>query len=551
MRYADPARASRSAAFRIALVAAAIFLGFAAIIGQLTRLAFQAQTSGQLASISPPLAESYSRPDIRDRDNNVLAKDILLPSVTADPSKVLDIDEVVETLRPVLPPADSARLRQNLENKERRFIWVSRKVSTRLAQTIHDFGLPGIGYRWETKRTYPAGSLAGHAIGAVDGKSAGIRGLERYLDVEVGLGLGVTGHNIRQPPLRVTLSMSAQHALEAELKAAMDEFGATGATGLVMDADTGEIAAAASLPQVDPAFPERWIDSGPIDRLTRGTYELGSVFKIVTAAMGLEHGVVTPRTLVDVGTPIQIGRFTIKAKYPRGTKMPVQEVVVRSVNIGTANIARQVGAKRQRAFLARMRLLAPMETETGPVKSPIWPKPWRPGSVVTISYGHGIAVAPIQFASAAATLVNGGYATTPTFLQRPPVPAEARKRILSEATSIAIRKMMRAVVADPKGTAAAADVPGYSVGGKTGTADRADRNSGYSGDSVITSFIGAFPIEAPRFVVLVTLHDPKAGEGTESRVAALNAAPTAGRVIRRVAPILGIYPVSQQTALSR
>lgn len=550
MRYDDPARASRSAAFRILLVAAALFLGFGAIVAQLTRLAFQAQVSGQLASITPPVAESYSRPEILDRDGNVLAKDILLPSITADPSKVMDIDEVVDTLGPVLPPADAARLRANLQNRERRFIWVSRKVSTRLAQTVHDFGLPGIYYRWETKRTYPGGSLAGHVIGTVDGNNSGIRGLEKYLDMDVGLGLGVVGQGVQRPPLRTTLSMAAQHGLEAELASAMAEFNATGATGIVMDVDTGEVAAAASMPQVDPAFPERWIDSGPIDRLTRGTYELGSVFKIFTAAMGIEYGAVTPQTPVDAGTPIRIGRFTIEAKVPKGKSLTVHDVFVRSNNVGTANIARAVGEEKQRSFLARLGLLGPLETEVGRVKPPEWPRRWGFASLVTISYGHGIAVAPIQFAAAAATLVNGGYAVTPTFIPKGAVPPEARKRVISATTSAALRKMMRAVVTDPHGTGRAAEIAGYRFGGKTGTADRNDPNGGYDGKSVITSFVGAFPIDSPRYLVLVTLHDPKPKDGTSTRVSSVNAAPTAGRIVERLAPILGVYPDAQQAALT-
>ncbi|MEM9027422.1 MAG: penicillin-binding protein 2 [Pseudomonadota bacterium] len=529
----------RSAALRIVLVCLGLLVAFGAITIQLGRLAWQAQTSGRL-NLSTPNSESFSRPDILDRDGNVLARDIMLPSITANPSRILDVKEVIDSLTPLLPPVDAKRLPGNLADRSRRFIWVSRKVSTALAEKIHNLGLPGVGYRWETKRTYPAGRVAGHVIGAVDANSAGIRGLERHMDVVIGLRLARYENGDLRPPLRTTLSIAAQHALEDELKAAMAKFSAPAASGVIMDVTSGEIAAAVSLPSVDPAFPEHWISRGPIDRLTRGTYELGSIFKIVTVAMGLDLNLVTPHTRIDVGTPIRLGRFTIKGSGSPGAEMSVHDILVRSINTGTAAIARRAGPERQRAFLARVGLLSRMETEAGAVKRPMYPKTWGEAAIVTVSYGHGIAVAPIQFASAAASLVNGGFTVTPTFIRRVAMPPEARKRVVSEQTSRAILAMMRASVTSRVGTSRKARARGYRVAGKTGTADLPNRTRGYDGRAVVTSFVGAFPSDRPRFLVMVTLYDPKPIRG--SRVAGDNAAPTARRVIERVAPILGVFP---------
>ena len=534
------ARASRSAALRVMLVAAALFLGFGAITAQLLRLAWNSGPVTRLA-VSAPVAESYSRPDILDRDGKPLARDILLPSIMANPSKILDIDEAIDRLTAVLPPADAARLPLNLENRERSFIWVARKVSTSLAQSIHDMGLPGIDYRWETKRTYPQGLLAGHVLGAVDGNSVGLSGLERHMDEAIGLRIARDEGGDPRPPLRTSLVLAAQFGLEEELADAISRTGARAAAGLVMDVRTGEIAAAASLPAVDPAFPEKWIAEGPIDHLTRGTYELGSVFKLVTAAMALELGLAEPDTPVDVGGEISIGRFRISGDGPQGAKVPLREVIFRSLNVGTANLALAAGSDQQRAFLAKLGLLAGIETEAGPVKSPLVPAAWDRAATITVSYGHGLAVAPLQFAAAAATLINGGYAVTPTFRPQPPLPDIIRKRVVSEATSAALREMLRETVTNPRGTARKAEAAGYRVGGKTGTADLPVKGRGYSGTGVVTSFVGAFPMDAPRHLVMVTLFEPEA-RGGATRLAGDTAAPAASRIVSRLAPILGVLP---------
>lgn len=532
-------RTAVSNAVRTALVVTVLLIGFAAIATQLIRLAGRETDAPRIAAAAP-IAESYSRPDILDRDGRVLATDILLPSIIADPSRILDVDEAIDALGSVLPPENMRTLRARLANTRSQFTWVARKVSTALAERVNHLGLPGIGFRWETKRTYPAGEVAGRVVGAVDIKNRGIAGLERHLDVARGLRLSRDVDGDTRPPLRTSLLISAQHAVEAELEQARRTYEAQAASGLVMDIETGEVIAAASLPLVDPAFPEQWVADGPIDHLMRGRYELGSVFKAVTVAMAMEFANVGPDHLVDVRTPIRLGRFEIADKVPHRQPLTLAEVFTTSSNVGSGRLALRFGADRQRAFLSRLGLLGALSMEIGRLPKPVVPERWGEIEAVTISYGHGIAMTPMQFAAGATALINGGFSVTPTLLRRPAMSEALRKRVVSQRTSDAMRQLFRANVVE--GTARLADVAGYEIGGKTGTADLA-RDGRYDGKSVITSFVAAFPMSKPRYLVLTTLYDPQPGKASRGqRVAGLNVVPATGKLIARVAPLLGLLP---------
>jgi cell division protein FtsI (penicillin-binding protein 3) len=300
---------------------------------------------------------------------------------------------------------------------------------------------------------------------------------------------------------------------------------------------------AASLPDVDPSRPDEAQQPDRIDRLRIGTYELGSIFKIMTVAMALDDGVVTLDSVFDVRVPLTIGRYLIRDLHPAGRPLTVREIFVHSSNVGAGRIALATGADRQRAFLARLGLAEPMRTEVGPITAPQLPDRWDSSALVTISYGHGIAVAPLQFAAAAATLVNGGRRVAPTFVVRSGLLAsrlQPAERVIRPQTSAMIRELLRRNVTQPGGTGRRADVPGYEVGGKTGTADIA-ANGGYRERAVIASFLAAFPMSAPRYVLLVTIHEPKPSAETNGQVTAgLNAAPVAARIIARAAPLLGL-----------
>jgi cell division protein FtsI (penicillin-binding protein 3) len=535
------ARKLRSSAVRAMIVGAVVFFGFAAISVQLVRLAAMRDDDVRLA-VAAPLTTAFSRPDIVDRSGRLLATDVATPSLFADPSIVPDVDETMEALREYLPTIDTPDLRRNLADRSRRFLWIARNISTAQASELHNLGIPGLSFRNEPARIYPGGRLAGHVLGYVDVDNQGIAGIERYINENVGVIRLPVARTNTKPPLRLSIDAAAQHGLEQELSAALDRYRAVAGTAIVMDAASGEIAAAASLPPVDPAVPQEVLADARKNRLTGDAFELGSVFKLMTVAMALESGIASPDTIVDVTEPLRIGRYRITDFHPSGRPLTLSEVFVKSSNIGSARLALAMGEKLQREYLERLGLTRPLETELGHGVTPILPQHWGKAATATISYGHGIAVSPLHFAAAAAALVNGGTWVTPTFLARATDTAERldwRRQVVSPATSARLREMMRRTV--QSGSGRRADVPGYEVGGKTGTADWASER-GYDGKAVINSFLAAFPINEPRYVVFVTLFDPKPESGRKERTAGLNAAVAAGEIIARVAPLLGVRP---------
>lgn len=543
------ARPSRSVVAALAVAAA-----FLIVAGQLVRLAVRGQ-SEPVTTLSQAVSTGLARPDIVDRNGRLLASDVEVPSLYADPALVLDRDEVAEKLARVLPDLDEAEVRRLLADRTRRFVWLRRGLSPRVAQEIHDLGLPGLAFRRELRRVYPAGRLAGHVIGAVNVDNRGIAGLERHLD-QMGAVDSVHGATLTgRAPLRASLDLGVQHALDDELTEAIGRFEAKGAAGLVLDVRTGEVLAAQSLPGVDPARPGEFLDAARQDKLFGAVYELGSIMKLVTVAMALDGGHATADTVLDVRQPLEAGRYTIRDAHPAGRPLTVGEIFVRSSNVGSGLLALAAGAERQQAFLARLGLTSAAETEAGAVAAPLLPgppspaagadrEPWGRIETITLAYGHGIAVAPLGFAAAAASLVNGGIGVAPTFLRRlgPDAGAVPRERVVSAATSGTLSELLRRNVTDPGGTGRLADVPGYRIGGKTGTAELPARG-GYRETAVISSFLAAFPTDRPRYVALLMLFEPKPTSAARGqRTAGANAAPTAGRLVARIAPLLGIMP---------
>lgn len=497
------------------------------------------------ASITRPLAETFTRPDILDREGRLLATDIEAPTLYADPSLILDLDEVIEGVSSVLTDIDVQDLRRQLADRSRRFVRLRRGVPPRVAQRIHDLGIPGLAFRMEPKRVYPAGGVAGHVLGHVNTDNKGMAGIEGYIDESVGIEASNGFIASPREPVRLTLDLGVQHALESELADAATRYSAPGAAGLVLDAETGAVLAAASLPTVDPARPSQSLERTRLDKLTVGTYELGSIFKTMTVAMAIDQGLATPDTVYDVRAPLRSGSYTIRDLHPLGRPLTVRDIFIHSSNVGAGMIALQAGTDRQRAFLDRLGLLEPIRTQAGPVAPPRTPERWGQIETITVSYGHGLAVAPLQFAAAAAAIVNGGFKVTPTFLG-PVADLSTRPRVLRAETSDAMRELMRRNVTSRSGTGRRADVPGYEVGGKTGTAEMPGRG-GYREKAVIASFLGAFPMSRPRYIVLVLLHQPEASEETKGQLTAgLNAAPATARIIERIAPILGIVPAVQR-----
>ncbi|MEQ1576050.1 MAG: penicillin-binding protein 2 [Hyphomicrobium sp.] len=529
---------------RFALVGLAVCGAFAAISGQLVRLALVAQSEVSI-SVSDAVPQSFARPDLVDRNGRLLATDIASPSLYADPSIILDRDEAVEKLLTVFPDLDAAQLRASLSDRTRRFVWIRRGLPPLIAQHVHDLGLPGLAFRNELKRTYPMGTSAGHVIGSVNIDNKGLSGIESYVDTVIGVEGVLDATRSGKAAVRLSLDLGVQHSLESELASALNRYQASAASGLVMDVKTGEVLGSASLPGVDPSRPHEAAAPERLDRLTAGIYELGSIFKIVTLAMALEDGKGV-YSLVDTTAPLIEGRFTIKDLHPLGRPMTVAEVFTHSSNTGAAMLALEAGPERQHQFLSDLGLLSAISTERGGVAPPIVPQTFDRISQITVAYGHGIAVAPLQFAAAAASLINGGVRVEPKFtFQFPGTAAVPPVRVIKAETSARLNDLMRLNVTGASGTGRRADVPGYNVGGKTGTAEMPGRN-GYQDKAVISSFLAAFPMEKPKYLVMVSLFEPKATPETHGEITAgLNAAPTAGRIIARIGPQLGLMPAGR------
>lgn len=547
----DTKAASDPAGLRLRAVAVmgTMMLAFLMVSGQLVRLAAMNTGVSIQTNISEPVAKSFSRPDIVDRNGRLLATDVKNPSLFADPGLVLDRNEVIEKLRTVMPDIDGAQLRKDLSNPSNRFVWIKRQIPPALAQRVHNLGLPGLAFQTELKRAYPLSTLGGHVLGAVNVDNKGVSGMERYLDDSASVEAVHSAMLSDKAPVRLSIDIGVQHSLTGELLAATERYKAEAAAGIVMDVNTGEVLASASLPEPDPRLGSA-ADSQETDKISGATWELGSIFKMVTVAQSLESGTAALDTIYDITKPLTEGRFTIEDFHPLGRPASVQDIFLHSSNVGAAMMALQSSNADQKAFLSKLGLMEGGRTEAGPIAAPQLPHRWERIEQITISYGHGIAVAPLKFASAAAAMVNGGYLIEPTFLRQGSVPVK-RTRVLSASTSAKMRHLMWLNVSDPEGTGKNARVAGFKVGGKTGTAEMAARG-GYNDKSVITSFVAAFPMDKPKYVVMVMLFKPQGTKETHGYITAgHNAAPTAGRVISRIAPVLRVVPEPRQAAAAQ
>ncbi|HTE75865.1 MAG TPA: penicillin-binding protein 2 [Xanthobacteraceae bacterium] len=487
-------------------------------------------------------AIATARPDILDRNGIVLATDVRVPSLYAEPRRLIDIDDAIERLTADLPDVDGAELRDRLSSK-RGFVWLRRDITPEQQREIYRQGLPGIGFLNENKRDYPDGAEISHLIGHVNIDNQGIAGIEKWLDGQGLAALHMAGlaTDRLQNPIELAVDLRIQHVLHEELAAARTKFGALAAAGLVLNVRTGEVLAMVSEPDYDPNNPREALDPSRINRLTTGVFEMGSTFKAFTVAMALDSGKVTLKSTFDARMPLHMGRFDIHDFEAQHRVLSVPEIFTYSSNIGAARMALAIGVDGHKAFLKKIGQLDRLRTELPESAEPIVPKRWVNLNTATIAFGHGLSVAPLQAAMGVAALMNGGTLIPPTFLKRSEADAQALgKRVIKPETSAVMRYLMRLNV--ERGTAAKADVPGYYIGGKTGTADKVV-NGRYSKAKVLTDFIAVLPADRPRYVLLIMLDEPHATPETHGfTTSGWNAVPTGGAVVARIAPLLGIAP---------
>jgi cell division protein FtsI (penicillin-binding protein 3) len=522
---------------RIVMTMAVFFCLYGAIAGRLVFLGMQELEEGGPG----PSRVTASRPDIVDRNGEVLATDINTASLYAEPRRIVDADEALEKLLTVLPDLNVEQTWNRLKS-DAGFIWLRRQLSPRQQQAIMQLGIPGVGFRTEKRRFYPGGPTAAHIVGLVNVDNKGIAGIEKYVDDQGLADLQATGLAVPKDlePVRLSIDLRVQHILRDELEQAMERYRAIGAGAVVLNTRTGEVLGMASLPDYDPNNPFNAHEKDRLNRMSAGVYEMGSTFKGFTLAMALDAGTATLNSRFDASRPIQIARHTIRDFHGKGRVLTVPEVFIYSSNIGTARMAETVSVDHHRAFFRSIGLLDRMKTELPEVARPTEPSEWKRIHQITISFGHGVATTPLQTAMSAAAMLNGGFLIQPTFLPRTEEQALAgATQVIKEKTSAMMRYLFRLNV--EKGSGRRAEVPGYFVGGKTGTAEKVV-NGRYSNDKRFNGFLAGFPANDPDYIVLVVLDEPKPEKPGMSATSGLNTAPVVGNIIRRSAALLGVKP---------
>ena len=532
---------------RLLVLGAAFFLGFLTIGMRMGTLSTTVPEEPR--AVASGSAIIGQRSDIVDRNGRILATNLETHSLYAHPRELVDARHAVAELAKIFPDLDAARMLKDFTG-ERKFVWVRKQISPEQMQRVHDIGDPGLLFGPRETRLYPNGPIMAHILGGASfgregvasAEVIGVAGVERAFD-----------EHLRDPaqvgaPLELSVDLTVQAATEDVLAGGMALMNAKGAASVLMDIHTGEVISLASLPDFDPNNRPQVLtegdqaDSPLFNRAVQGVYELGSTFKIFTVAQAMELRLLNPNTLIDVKGPLEWGPHKIRDFHDVGEILSATNVIVKSSNVGTARIAQQIGVERQRDFLKMLGFLeaTPLEMTEAPSGRPILPKNWSEISTMTISYGHGLSTSPLHLAAGYASLLNGGTVVKPT-LMRQDGPQEGA-RIVSPQTSRASRDMLRAVV--ETGTATLGDVPGYNVGGKTGTADKPRAaGGGYYEDKVIATFASVFPADDPKYVLVVTLDEPQiTADGKPRRSAGWTAVPVAAEMVRRVAPLLGLRP---------
>ncbi|HET6610089.1 MAG TPA: penicillin-binding transpeptidase domain-containing protein [Rhodopila sp.] len=473
------------------------------------------------------------RATITDRNGQPMAISLNTVALYADPRQIGDADEVAAELKKVLPRIDLAETVDRLK-RDKKFVYVAREITPREELKINDLGIPGIDFEPTQHREYPLGRTAAQVLGGVDVDEHGFAGVEKYFDRRL---------RTNNEPLRLSIDLQVQAAVREELGKAMDEFQAIGGCGIVMDVNTGEVLAMVSLPDYDANDVRNALPDDRFNRAVEGTYEPGSTFKLQTASMALDPGIVHIWDQFDAAHDIHIGRFTITDFEGKHRWLYLPEVLAYSSNLGAAHIALDVGSERQRAWLKNMGMFGKTGIElpesARPVIQPA--SAWKEVVTMTVGFGHGISVTPLHVVRGTAAIANGGILVRPTILARDPNDPVDGVRVMQTSTSDIMRKLMRLVVTD--GFGKPAEVAGYYPGGKTGTAEKVQAHGGYRKHANVSAFMSVFPMNAPRYAVYMMLDEPHGNKSTYGySTAGWVVAPAAGKVIARIGPMMGMLP---------
>ena len=557
LRHEEQRDRSRKRAEGRLLVLGVMFFAAFVVIGARMGVLASTEPSEPRASVAGAdiLAQ---RADIVDRKGRILATNFETHSLYAQPQQMIEPEKTAKALVEIFPDLKEERLLKDFTGK-RKFLWIKKKLSPEQKQAVHEIGEPGLLFGPREMRLYPNGNLAAHVLGGAsfgrEGVHAaeviGVAGIEKFYDER--LRDPAMGHK----PLQLSLDLSVQAAIERVLYGGMRIMNAKGAAAVLLDVHTGEVISIASLPDFDPNNrPRPPTEGNPSDsplfnRSVQGVYELGSTFKIFAAAQAMDLGLVNQNTVIDTSPPLKVGGRKIgEFKKKNYGVLTVAEIIIKSSNRGTGRMALKIGPKRQKEFLKSLGFFDPTGLEIVESKggAPLLPKRWTDLSTVTISYGHGLSSSPLHLAAGYAAIANGGFKVQPTLIRQDG--PNRGPRVMSAQVAKTAQTLLRKVVTE--GTASMGEVPGYAVGGKTGTADKPkERGGGYYKDKTITTFASIFPAHDPQYVLVVTLDEPIETSGRKPRrTAGWTAVPIAAEIIRRVAPLLGLRPEIEPAQLS-
>ncbi|MDC0095288.1 penicillin-binding protein 2 [Amylibacter sp.] len=531
-------------------------IGFSVVGGKMAMLA--SSSANEVRQYNTGSKIINQRANIVDRNGNILATNMSTQALYAQPPLMINPKKAADDLLRIFPDLNQKRVVRNFTSGKRKFVWVKKSVSPEQQQQVHDLGEPGLLFGNREIRLYPNGKLAAHILGGTrfgeEGVKAaeivGVGGVEKYFD-----------DMLRDPalegkPLELSIDLTAQAVTRQVLKDGMRYMNAKGASAILMDVHTGEIISLVSLPDFDPNNrPREAVSGDPSDhplfnRAAQGLYELGSTFKIFTAATSLEKGLANPKTIIDT-TPFRWNKKNYNDYRDYGLTNSVEDVIMKSSNTGTIRMALAAGSAAQKKTLKDLGFFKslPIELVEASRSKPLIPKNWSDSSTITISYGHGISATPMHLASAYSIIANGGFKVLPTLKKQ--IPSNAKKeQVISTKTSEQLTSMLRRVVSESDGTATMGNVYGYQVAGKTGTADKIKPSGGYYKDKVMTTFASIFPASNPKYTLIVTLDEPEIEVlGKRQRTAGFTAVPVAAEIISRVAPILNLRPIATNDAM--